>query len=1022
MSTKANDQDVMLRLKKALAAASKRLSAEQSQSKSKSAKSVDLHDGNHEVAVVKEQNERILTPKQTADWNAQHKGARKQPMELDAETYGLPKVRGFDLGGIMSAVGNEAKQIGSDIKSGYNKMAGGGNKGQDNNQQDTDQDTDQLDAPVNKAPAKAPAKTNWNDVANSIPDAPASGNYISHPASELAWAYDKGGMVDRRSVRNQGERPEINWEGAEAHTQEELQQSANEGMQHAGLPKIKLFDSGGVVKNTSGIPENNLYDDGGEIETEDAPGQRELARDLIQPEANRGRIIPSHGNVVVSADTDPDRTKIEPMSGGAKMTNLPYYEGDSGMDTSNPAKTQMVPASTKPPLGRVGGMNPTAQTVPAPAQRDLEGQLISAQQDKNTEAKGKALESGNIADIGRSLISERVTNDHADSYLPKIGDASMEARPVYQGDASMEARPAGQAYDTTAVPTKSALPVIGGDTQPYGNQDLISDKQMGRDYKKLNQENAHAALQSKLADVDQKIDAAQAEGTVEGDEKANRLQLYRMELAKQGEWGKEASSHPGFLGKIGHYAAKVAEGAGTAMFPGQMEQLDPHSDIARASQREGYRANIAEDTKESLENAQAKAAGQKANPDKVAYKEIPGGAVNPATGRAEPAFYDPSNIDAPIKFGNVGMAPKELTAEGAKERDRKLDSDFRNDPTKMSKGDRDILAQSQREIASGKIPEEIRAKIAEPPVPASYPEGYADKNYVADLKKWSATYDKAIDSTPAAQSAHELHVQNQQFRQQAENDRREKLGGEAVAVWNPETKGYDMMARSEAPRGATVYNDTPEFQKGLKNSARLQDVTQKMFDYETALHTYPSDHLSADDAEYMQKLYDKYVSAIPGGSVGSAHIQLEVAGLQNMSTDLYMSKLSPSARERMAAYIVAKTTALEMQRIETDSGRMSQGGMDLDLGAIPRPTDQRDVADRKLKAFNRSVDTFAAATPKAPHMESPAQVRARLSGENTKATTGAPSAPQGATGTAMGSDHKEHYHDAQGKDLGIVTK
>src|ERR1035437_2220028 len=232
------DQDVLRRLKTALNLAAERLSAEASKGNpashiagtpenfakrnpnDKSVKKIDLNDGKHFPAVL-EEGERVLNPKETHTYDTQHPEARKKPMT--AEVYGLPKVRGFDLGGIMSAVGNEAKHIGSDIKSGYNKMTGGGNKGQgapsDEGEDKTYDSMDSMEDAENnaennaenkaptKAPAKAPAKTNWNDVANSIPDAPAAGNYIGHPAPELGWAYDKGGMVSRREINPNAERP-----------------------------------------------------------------------------------------------------------------------------------------------------------------------------------------------------------------------------------------------------------------------------------------------------------------------------------------------------------------------------------------------------------------------------------------------------------------------------------------------------------------------------------------------------------------------------------------------------------------------------------------------------------------------------------------------------------------------------------------------------------------------------------------------------------------------------------------------
>jgi hypothetical protein len=128
---------------------------------------IRLNDGNHEVALVKETNERILTPEQTKDYDAKHPSARKQPMELDAKTYGLPKVKGYDIGGLVGVIGDVAKTEGKDFVKSLdprNKKSGGAVQNM------PEQDTETYD--------------------------------VSHPASRLQWqplgqlpSYDSGGEV-----------------------------------------------------------------------------------------------------------------------------------------------------------------------------------------------------------------------------------------------------------------------------------------------------------------------------------------------------------------------------------------------------------------------------------------------------------------------------------------------------------------------------------------------------------------------------------------------------------------------------------------------------------------------------------------------------------------------------------------------------------------------------------------------------------------------------------------------------------
>jgi hypothetical protein len=62
---------------------------------------------------------------------------------------------------------------------------------------------------------------------------------------------------------------------------------------------------------------------------------------------------------------------------------------------------------------------------------------------------------------------------------------------------------------------------------------------------------------AKLKQYDQQIQSALDEGTPEGQEKADRLQLAKQNFEKNTPWGSE-TNHPGILGKLGHIGENIA--------------------------------------------------------------------------------------------------------------------------------------------------------------------------------------------------------------------------------------------------------------------------------------------------------------------------------------------------------------------------------------------------------------------------------------------------------------------------------
>lgn len=79
--------------------------------------------------------------------------------------------------------------------------------------------------------------------------------------------------------------------------------------------------------------------------------------------------------------------------------------------------------------------------------------------------------------------------------------------------------------------------------------------------------------------------------------------IHEAELDKQNQWGGP-SNHPGWLGKVGHIAAKVGNIAGDIAAPATMS-LIPGTDLNRERQEQQGLGMVKQGTEENLQNAEA---------------------------------------------------------------------------------------------------------------------------------------------------------------------------------------------------------------------------------------------------------------------------------------------------------------------------------------------------------------------------------------------------------------------------------
>jgi hypothetical protein len=659
---------------------------------------INLNDGKHKL-IVAEDGERVLTPEQNKDYEAQHPDARKKPMlaKIGGETAGL-----FDATADVEGAPEIPAQPLSPAAT-YPLVANPPTEAKKTEKKPFDnslinnmgQDTFQVH--------ETPMMSQLYDTGGKVQGTPSITDRIKSKAVDLynQWQALKApldneaqGLQERQRITNEGvtgtpqapkPMPTI---PATAPAPTDLVHPAGAAygsrpgenpnlvtpdmLKPLGAPASlgKAYDCGGRVE---------VYDESGVVSTDDESDDHakeaayhQAASEVHAEEAEKhkgaptgfgGPIIPNPKGIKVQADTDnPEPSK------DVQMNNLPYYKGDSGMNTSNPedagienpamkerpyipgggpmrptedgAKAPVMSlASAKTPLGDTGAprstqMNrlplqvppeaPKPKPEPEPVAPDINAII---QKDKlAAAAKGAA----GLTDLGTSLIHENV-------FMPKY--TGPGAKKMEQGQA-------------------------------------IPEEQLGKDEKAYAKQEASAGFKQKLQDYDRRIQASMDLGTPEGDREAASLGLAKQHFQKMNPYGS-AANHPGLLGKVEHGLAKAGNIAGDIVAPGTMA-LIPGTDIHKGIVSGKLMGQEQEATKESLEQAQAGAA--KAQPElaeeKIEAAEIKarmgdqqalfkGGAKRLDNGDVVPLTYEelPADSQAKIDLNNAKANYQDAFAE-----------------------------------------------------------------------------------------------------------------------------------------------------------------------------------------------------------------------------------------------------------------------------------------------------------------------------------------------------------------------
>jgi hypothetical protein len=319
----------------------------------------------------------------------------------------------------------------------------------------------------------------------------------------------------------------------------------------------------------------------------------------------------------------------------------------------------------------------------------------------------------------------------------------------------------------------------------------------------------------------------------------------RQEDERLHPWGTP-ENHPGLLGKIGHIAGRIGNIAGDIVAPGTMS-LIPGTDLYKRGEAARTEARMEKEKAGETAATKEKSEGELRSAEAEKNKAQAHAALHPEeaigktpdehalaarerilSGKGTPE--DQATWDAFADLKKVTQEVKPPTATELSEKMIASDNALRNDPASLKPEQRDELAAHQRKDASAKIPEEIRAKIDEAPVPADkkYPLGYSDPQYHADLAKWIKGYDAALKQTPQALATQAqrdfnatMKLQAMEIQRKNQEDREDKEARTLVRWTDPKTDRTAVTSVGEAKKaGATDLQEVAGPEKVAIQDAR----------------------------------------------------------------------------------------------------------------------------------------------------------------------------------------------------------
>jgi hypothetical protein len=188
-----------------------------------------------------------------------------------------------------------------------------------------------------------------------------------------------------------------------------------------------------------------------------------------------------------------------------------------------------------------------------------------------------------------------------------------------------------------------------------------------------------------------------------------------------------------------------------------------------------------------------------------------------------------------------------------------------------------------------------------------------------------------------------------------------KTGGDTGYAVDPQTNQTVLTTRMEADqKGYGTFRKVPqgEIDKDKAVANRLSDVETKLNRYDSALQ---DTGLTEDDRSAIGKIIrgDKL-------KLGAFGLEVPVDQVNLWMRENRLGQLSDQGVKALAAYYNARESMSGYQRVLSGSSRGSDKTMELNIDALPKPTDTPRFAKEAISQFRENIPIMRRGLPVLP--------------------------------------------------------
>jgi hypothetical protein len=187
---------------------------------------------------------------------------------------------------------------------------------------------------------------------------------------------------------------------------------------------------------------------------------------------------------------------------------------------------------------------------------------------------------------------------------------------------------------------------------------------------------------------------------------------------------------------------------------------------------------------------------------------------------------------------------------------------------------------------------------------------------------------------------------------------------------DPQTQQTMLTTRSDAGQ-----KGLQEFRKVSQNDIdKDRQITNRLSDVETKLNRYDdalqSPQLSGDDKSAIGKIIrsDKF-------KLGAFGLEVPVDQVNLWLRENRISGLSDAGVKALASYYNARESMSGYQRVLSGSNRGSDKTMELNIDALPKPTDPANYAKESINQFRENIPIMRRGLPVLPGVSNPNPVQ-----------------------------------------------